>query len=168
MQKDCSDIVRLKDYSPPAFLVDEVFLDFDLTQEEVLVRSRMSMRRNPACNTPRSPLFLNGEGLRLLRVALDGGELSQGRDFSMDDTQLVIPGAPDFCTLETEVAIRPADNTLLEGLYRSGGMLCTQCEAEGFRRITYYPDRPDVLAKFTVRIVADRLIFLFCYPTATC
>ena len=143
--------IRLADYTPPAFLVDEVHLDFDLQPEATRVKARLSLRRNGPGGTP---LQLDGERLKTLSVAVDGRVLGPG-EFTADDHSLTIPGVPDAFALETEVEINPAANKALEGLYMSGGRFCTQCEAEGFRTITWYPDRPDVLARFTVRMTAD-------------
>lgn len=143
--------IRLADYTPPAFLVDEVHLDFDLQPEATRVKARLSLRRNGPGGTP---LRLDGERLKTLSVAVDGRVLGPG-EFTADDHSLTIPGVPDAFALETEVEINPAANKALEGLYMSGGRFCTQCEAEGFRTITWYPDRPDVLARFTVRMTAD-------------
>ncbi|MCA6268398.1 aminopeptidase N, partial [Phenylobacterium sp.] len=143
--------IRLADYTPPAFLVDEVHLDFDLKPEATRVRARLSLRRNGAAG---APLKLDGERLKTLSVAVDGRVLGPG-EFTADDHSLTIPGVPDAFALETEVEINPAANKALEGLYMSGGRFCTQCEAEGFRTLTWYPDRPDVLARFTVRMTAD-------------
>lgn len=155
MQHGVEKTVRLKDYAPPAFLVDELHLHFDLTGETVLVAARMELRRNPAVTDSSGPLCLDGDDLDLRQVKLNGRPLA-GHEYSSCDRGLRIHQVPEVFRLETEVLIRPAENTLLEGLYQSGNMLCTQCEAEGFRRITYYPDRPDVLTTFTTTIVADK------------
>ncbi len=151
MRTETPALIRLADYTPPAFLVDEVHLDFDLQPEATRVKARLSLRRNGPGGTP---LQLDGERLKTLSVAVDGRVLGPG-EFTADDHSLTIPGVPDAFALETEVEINPAANKALEGLYMSGGRFCTQCEAEGFRTITWYPDRPDVLARFTVRMTAD-------------
>ena len=143
--------IRLTDYRPPAFLVDEVHLDFDLQPEATRVKARLTLRRNGEAGVP---LRLDGERLKTLSLAIDGRVLEPGA-FTADDHSLTIPDVPDAFVLETEVEINPAANKALEGLYMSGGRFCTQCEAEGFRTITWYPDRPDVLARFTVRMTAD-------------
>lgn len=155
MQESRNRTVRLKDYRPPPFLVDEVSLQFDLTEENVCVINRMILRRNPDSPGNQDALRLDGAGLDLKKVKLDGRAL-QKHAYCVDDSHLLVPQVPDVFCLETEVHIRPGDNTLLEGLYRSGGIFCTQCEAEGFRRITFFPDRPDVMTTFTTTIVADR------------
>ena len=151
MRTDTPAPIRLADYTPPAFLVDEVHLDFDLQPEATRVKARLTLRRNGEAG---APLRLDGERLKTLSLAIDGRVLSAG-EFTEDAHSLTIPGVPDAFVLETEVEINPAANKALEGLYMSGGRFCTQCEAEGFRTITWYPDRPDVLARFTVRMTAD-------------
>ncbi|MBE7218314.1 MAG: aminopeptidase N, partial [Caulobacteraceae bacterium] len=146
--------VRLADYRPPDHLVDTVELDFDLQPSATRVRARLAVRRNPAAAAD-APLKLDGVRLQLRSVAVDGEALAEG-DYRVEPERLVVTRAlPEQFTLETEVEIDPAANTALEGLYMSGGRFCTQCEAEGFRKITYFPDRPDVLARYTVRMEAD-------------
>jgi aminopeptidase N len=155
MLSDAPQAIHLEDYRPPEFLVDQVALAFELDEDETRVSARLEVRRNPHAEAPEGVLHLDGERLELLDLRLDGTSL--GADaYSLDDKGLRIPGVPERFTLDTAVRIRPQDNTELEGLYRSGGMFCTQCEAEGFRRITYFPDRPDVMARFTTSISADR------------
>ena len=143
--------VRLEDYRPPAFAVETVRLDFDLQPSATRVRARLELRRGDASG---APLALDGVRLKLISVKLDGRALSPG-DYSLDADSLTIPNVPDAFVLETEVEIDPQANTALEGLYMSDGRFCTQCEAEGFRKITFFPDRPDVLARYTVRLEAD-------------
>ncbi len=145
--------VRRLDYRPPAFLIDRVDLEFDLAEDATEVASTLHLRRNPQAD--RDVLVLDGEGLELLDVRLDGVEL--GADaFDYDGSRLRIEGVADTARLFTRVRIHPESNTALEGLYRSSGSFCTQCEPEGFRKITFFADRPDVLASFTTRITADR------------
>ena len=146
---------RRLDYRPPAFLLDTVDLRFELDPDATLVRSRLVLRRNPAHGDPAAPLHLDGEALTLLALRLDGEELGANQYTLEHDGSLTIPGLPDTATLEVETRIAPAANTELSGLYTSGGAYFTQCEAEGFRRITFFPDRPDVLARYTNTIVAD-------------
>ena len=146
--------VRLQDYRPPAFLVDGVELDFDLAPQGTLVRSRLALRRNPAHGDDKAELRLDGENLRLKHLSVDGVTLP-ATAYAVDEESLTISEVPDAFVLSAEVEIDPEDNARLEGLYRSSGTYCTQCEAEGFRRITYYPDRPDVMTTFRVRIAAD-------------
>ncbi len=146
--------IRLGDYLPPAFFVDRVDLHFDLDPGNTLVRSRLSLRANPAVDAG-GDLVLDGIDLDLLEISIDERPLAVGT-YCLSSQSLTVfsPGA-EF-TLETVVRINPAANTRLEGLYLSGGKLCTQCEAEGFRRITWFPDRPDVLARYQVTLAADR------------
>nr|VFK56550.1 MAG: aminopeptidase N [Candidatus Kentron sp. TUN] len=150
-----------KDYTPPNYLVDQVALKFELGEEETIVSSRLVIRRNLATTDRETapqeavPLILNGHGLILDSVSLDD-KLMGADDYSVDTEYLTIPSVPEHFTLNIVNRIRPQDNTALEGLYQSSGNFCTQCEAEGFRKITYFLDRPDVLAKYTTTIVADR------------
>ncbi len=145
--------VRLADYRPPAFLVDTVELEFDLDETATRVRSRLAMRRNPACEST-SDLHLDGAGQEVARIAIDGTEIGPNH-YALDSTSLTIRDVPEAFTLDIETLINPRDNTTLSGLYLSNGSFFTQCEAEGFRRITYFPDRPDVMARFTTTITAD-------------
>ncbi len=150
--------IRLADYLPPSHLVDGVSLTFRLDPGRTRVLSDIRFRPNPA-RTGRPDLRLDGEGLALVSAALDGAPLA----VQPDATGLTLPGAslPDApFTFTAEVEIDPAANTALEGLYMSNGMYCTQCEAEGFRKITFYPDRPDVMAPFRVRIESDLPVLL--------
>ena len=143
-------IKRRQDYRPPAWLVPNVALDFALDPGATRVRARLEVLRN---GTVREPLQLDGDGLTPLAVTVDGVAVN---DWRMEDDQLIIPLTGDAHVIETEVEIAPDRNTQLMGLYSSGGNLCTQCEAEGFRRITFFPDRPDVLATYRVRMTADK------------
>ncbi len=143
------------DYQPPAFLIDSVELHFDLDAAATRVRSRLAVRRNPAHADRAASLRLDGEALTLLRASLDGEPLSGNRAIEQDGA-LVISDMPDECVLEIENRIAPDANTELSGLYVSGGNFFTQCEAEGFRRITYFPERPDVMTRFSTTITADR------------
>jgi aminopeptidase N len=145
-------VVRREDYRPPDWLVPEIRLDFDLKPERTIVRATLSVERNGAHD--RS-VRLDGDELELIAVRVDGARV----EARFDDDQLVVDIAGDRATVETEVAVRPASNSKLMGLYASGGMLCTQCEAQGFRRITFFPDRPDVLSRYTVRMEADEAAF---------
>ncbi|HEY2052163.1 MAG TPA: aminopeptidase N [Caulobacteraceae bacterium] len=151
MRTETPQPVRLANYRPPAFLIDEVRLDFDLAANATRVKARLSVRRN---GDHDEPLWLNGERLKAISVAIDGEALGPNAH-SIDDEGLTIPDVPDAFVLETEVEIDPEANKALDGLYMSGGRFCTQCEAEGFRKVTFWPDRPDVLSRFTVRIEAD-------------
>ncbi|MDY7025754.1 MAG: aminopeptidase N, partial [Pseudomonadota bacterium] len=140
-----------KDYQPPHFLITETFLDVDIRLARTRVKSRLTMSRH---GEHHEPLILNGQSLQLISVQLDGVDLTPEQYEATDET-LSITGLPAKFELAIEVEIQPKDNLSLEGLYCSNGMYCTQCEAEGFRRITYYLDRPDVLSVFTTRIEAD-------------
>ncbi|WEK44442.1 MAG: aminopeptidase N [Candidatus Sphingomonas colombiensis] len=146
-------ITRREDYRPPAWLVPEVSLDFDLDPERTLVKARFRVTRN---GTQHAPLRLDGAGQAPLSVLVDGVAIN---DWRQDGDDLIIPLTGATHEIETEVAIAPDRNTQLMGLYASSGNLCTQCEAEGFRRITYFPDRPDVLATYRVRMTADKARF---------
>ncbi len=154
MEQDAPRTVHRSDYRPPDYLIDEVELHFELREEESTVRATLSVRRNPARPDASADLLLDGEGLELRFLSLDGRRLEQN-EYALDDRNLRIPNVPPSFTIVTEVAVHPERNTALEGLYRSHTMFCTQCEAEGFRRITYFIDRPDVLARYTTTIVAD-------------
>jgi aminopeptidase N len=147
-------LTRLADYRPPDFLVDSVDLSFELDEAATRVKSRLALRRNPAA-APNAPLRLDGEALTLVSIARDGEALG-GNQYQFDSDALVIPNLPDVCTLTLETEIAPKHNTALSGLYVSNGSFFTQCEAEGFRRITYFPDRPDVMSRYTVTITANR------------
>lgn len=143
----------LKDYQQPAYWIDKTELDVDIYPGETFVRSRLTLRKNVSVDSDL--LELHGENLELLEIALNGEPLAADR-YSLTPTGLrLIPPAEKF-VLETKVRIEPEKNTSLEGLYRSRTIYCTQCEAEGFRKITYYLDRPDVMSDFTTRISADK------------
>ncbi|WP_419901235.1 aminopeptidase N [Kiloniella sp.] len=142
----------LKDYVAPSFWVNHVDLDFVLEPKKTIVTSWLKLDSNPVVD---GPLKLDGDELRLISLKVDDRILSKS-DYELDDSSLTIDGLPDSCVLEVKTEIDPELNTKLEGLYLSGGNFCTQCEAEGFRRITYYPDRPDVMATYTVTMHADR------------
>ena len=142
--------IFLKDYQAPRYLIESVHLTFKIFEERTVVLSQISFTQNHEGN---EPLVLNGEKLVLKSVLIDGKAVS---DYQVDDKFLIIPAPGAAFTLDVEVEIDPAGNTALEGLYKSGGNWCTQCEAEGFRKITYFPDRPDVMTIFTTRIEADK------------
>ena len=144
--------IRLADYQPASFAIRNVELEFELFSDKTLVTSTLTIERTRA---DHSALVLDGQELTLLSVELDGLILDAS-DYQLTPDQLIIASPPDHFTLRTVVEIHPERNTSLEGLYRSRTMFCTQCEAEGFRKITYYLDRPDVMSIFTVRITADQ------------
>ncbi|WP_341218551.1 aminopeptidase N [Neptunomonas phycophila] len=149
-------VIYLKDYQVPAFLIDQTDLRFELEATKTLVKARLTMRKNPESHSQQRALFLDGDkSLVLHRVAINDQVLSD-KDYSRTDDGLTIHDVPDSFVLETVTEINPQENTALEGLYRSDGFYCTQCEAEGFRRITFYLDRPDVMSVFTTTIEADK------------
>ncbi|MCW8964664.1 MAG: aminopeptidase N [Gammaproteobacteria bacterium] len=143
----------LKDYQPPAWLVETVDLQFMLADSVTQVISTLKLRKNPGA--PAQPLKLDGESLKPTSVTLNG-ELLDNHQYQLEEDSLTIEDVPDGSTLTTIVELDPASNTTLMGLYQSSGNYCTQCEAEGFRKITFFPDRPDVLSVYTVMIVADK------------
>ncbi|MBF0153097.1 MAG: aminopeptidase N [Magnetococcales bacterium] len=145
-------MTRLADYRPSPFLIDRVHLTVHLDLDPVLVQSRLEMRRNPAVEGD-AELRLNGRELEMVALRLDGHALTP-ENRTLDAESLTLRQVPDHFVLEVENRIQPARNTSLEGLYISNGRFCTQCEAEGFRKITWYLDRPDVLARFTVTLIA--------------
>jgi len=153
LDDDAPKPVRLADYAPPAYLVDHIDLRFDLDPATTRVSARLALRRNP--DGEGGPLVLNGEHLELRSLALDGEGLGPDA-YEVNARTLTIPQVPERFELDVVTEIHPEANTALEGLYTSSGNFCTQCEAEGFRRITYFPDRPDVMARYSTTIVADR------------
>ncbi|HZC96025.1 MAG TPA: aminopeptidase N [Bradyrhizobium sp.] len=148
-----SRITRLTEYRTSAFSIEKVELEFDLNPTATKVRTRLHMKR--IAEEP-APLVLSGEDLTLEEIRLDGHPLAPDQ-YRTDDATLTIPSPPRAFLLDTLVSINPSGNTELSGLYVSGGRFCTQCEAEGFRRITYFLDRPDVLTRYTVRMTADKV-----------
>ncbi len=154
MRTDIAPPIRLKDYLPPAWLVETVHLDVSLHPRKTTVRSTLSLKPNP--DSAAAPLVLDGDGLELTSIRMNGEPLPATSYVASPD-QLTIPQPPHRpFTLEIETLIDPSANSQLSGLYRSSGTYCTQCEAEGFRRIAYFPDRPDVMAVYTTRIEADK------------
>ncbi|NKB31892.1 MAG: aminopeptidase N [Pseudomonadales bacterium] len=153
----------LKDYQPPNFLIDSTDLEFDLYEDHATVVSRLQFRLNPASKSEEADtLVLHGHDLVLEKLLLDGKELTE-QEYLLADEQLTIPRLSELLArqptdfqLECHTRIEPQNNTALEGLYKSKKMFCTQCEAEGFRRITYYLDRPDVMSSFITKISADK------------
>ena len=145
--------IYLKDYRPPTYLINRTELHFALYDDHALVTSKLHVLRDP--QTEGEAIELHGQELELVSLAVDGEQLTPEQYVSAAD-KLVINAVPEQCVIESQVRIRPQDNTSLEGLYRSRTMFCTQCEAEGFRKITYYLDRPDVMSVFTVTVEADK------------
>ena len=155
MRTEQPKMIYLKDYQAPEYLIDETNLTFELYEDHTLVHAQLVMRRNPARGADLPLLVLDGQQLELLALALDDVEL-QPCDYQLTDSHLSLqPGSASF-TLNSTVRIHPESNTALEGLYKSSGMFCTQCEAEGFRKITYYLDRPDVMSRFTTSLSASQ------------
>ncbi|MBM3546806.1 MAG: aminopeptidase N [Alphaproteobacteria bacterium] len=143
--------IRREDYTPPPFLIDSIELKVDLGKGSTEVASRLSVRRNPAAKTQPADLVLDGKKIELVSLLLD----DKRPVHEVDAESLTIRGVPDRFTLNVVTRIKPQENTELTGLYVSRDMYCTQCEAEGFRRITYFLDRPDVMSRYTTMIVAD-------------
>nr|HMQ57127.1 aminopeptidase N [Rhizobiaceae bacterium] len=156
MRTETGQVFRLEDYRPPEYGIDTVDLVFRLDAKRTLVSARLGMRR--IAETPQgAPLVLDGDELEFISLSIDGAKAEAGA-YTATAASLTLhpPPAAERFMLDIETAINPSANTKLMGLYRSNGVYCTQCEAEGFRRITYYLDRPDVLARWTVRIEADK------------
>lgn len=145
----------LKDYKVPAFLIEKVDLEFDLHEDVTHVKSRLEIHANSASDAKEKKLVLNGEALELKSLVLDGKELTASQ-YEIAKNLLTIPNVPEKFILEVHTIIKPQENTALSGLYKSSGNFCTQCEAQGFRRITYFLDRPDVMARYTTTIIAEQ------------
>ena len=145
--------IFLEDYTPPAYLIDATELSFELFEDHALVHSSLTVRRNPVVEEG-APLTLHGQDLELLSLTIDGRSLAAD-EYEVGAESLEIATVPASFELRCSTRIKPQDNTSLEGLYKSRTMFCTQCEAEGFRKITYYLDRPDVMSVYTVSIEAD-------------
>ena len=148
---EADQTIYLKDYQKPSFVVDSIDLNIQVYDDHTLVSSKLEMQRQTA-----GDLVLLGRDLELQSIQLNGQPLNAS-DYILDAEQLVISNAPDQATIETVVKIHPESNTMLEGLYQaSSDLFVTQNEPEGFRKITFYPDRPDVLSVFTTRVEADK------------
>lgn len=155
MRTEQPKMIYLKDYRAPEYLIDETNLTFELFDDHSLVHAQLVMRRNPERGAGLPPLVLDGQHTELVSVKLSDVELSAA-DYQLTDDHLTLHPQADSFTVDSTVRIHPESNTALEGLYKSSGMFCTQCEAEGFRKITYYLDRPDVMSKFTTTVSADK------------
>lgn len=155
MRTEQPQMIYLKDYQAPEYLIDETHLTFELFDDHSLVHAQLVMRRNPERGAGLPPLVLDGQLLELLSVKLGDVELGAA-DYQLTPDHLTLHPTAESFTVDTSVRIHPETNTALEGLYKSSGMFCTQCEAEGFRKITYYLDRPDVMSKFTTTLSADK------------
>ena len=153
--------IRREDYRPPNWLVPDIALNFTLGIEKTRVQSKLSIERNPGSVERTDVVRLNGDGLKPAGVWIDGRQTDR---WTMDGGDLLIEVPGDRHEIGIDVEISPAANTKLMGLYASNGMLCTQCEAEGFRRITFFPDRPDVLSTYRVRMKGpkDQFPILLC------
>jgi len=158
MTETAHTTIHRHDCRPPDYTVESIDLRFELGEDTTIVRSRLALRAAYDRAEGERPLVLDGHRFTLRSLHLNGTALDP-KAFRVSDESLVVPSVPAAFTLEVETELRPQDNTYLEGLYRSGGMFCTQCEAQGFRSITYYLDRPDVLSVYTVTIIADRQHF---------
>lgn len=157
MKATSPQTIFLKNYTPPQFLIKTVDLCFWLDNTQTRVTSKMKLERHQESDAQE--LFLNGEELKLLSLKRDGQELKEGDDYRLEAEGLTVFGMPASCELEVENMINPESNKALSGLYKSGSIFCSQNEPEGFRRITYYADRPDVMAKFSTKIIADKKDF---------
>jgi len=155
MMKDAQpSAIYLKDYTVPDYLIEKTDLVFELNELETVVTSTLNIIRNPEASTSSAPLVLHGENLELVSLLLDGVLLNPSQyKLTVENLSLDVPNQ---CELVCVTKIKPQDNTSLEGLYKSQGMYCTQCEAEGFRKITYYLDQPDVMSTFSTTIIADK------------
>ncbi len=157
MREASPQTIYLKDYTCPEYLIDTVELEFDLDEQDTLVRSKLSLRRNPQSEVSNAPLVLMGEELQLVSIALDSHLLAD-TDFALSAESLTIHQVPQDQAFVVSIKnrINPKANTALEGLYLSSSMLCTQCEAQGFRKITWFLDRPDVMTRFKTTLMADK------------
>ena len=155
MRTEQLKMIALSDYRLPDYLIDETHLTFELHESYALVHTRLLMQRNPSLDSSLPPLVLDGQQLELVDLALDGQQLTAVQ-YQVTDKHLQVQPTQSAFELTSTVRIEPQNNTALEGLYKSSGMFCTQCEAEGFRKITYYLDRPDVMSCFTTTIHADK------------
>ncbi len=155
MKHNSPQTTYLKDYTPPPFLVDKVDLEIDLGENWSTVKARLCFRSNPDFEGANSTLVLDGQNMKLQKIRLDNLGMNSNQ-YSVDESHLTITNVPKKFELKTEVRIKPQNNTELEGLYKSGEIFCTQCESEGFRKITYFIDRPDVMSLFSTKITANK------------
>uniref|UniRef100_A0A0D9XAY8 Protein DETOXIFICATION n=1 Tax=Leersia perrieri TaxID=77586 RepID=A0A0D9XAY8_9ORYZ len=157
-EMDLPKEIFLKDYKKPDYLFDTVDLQFQLGEDKTIVTSKISV--SPGIEGTSSPLTLHGRDLKLLSIKVNGNDLKVSEEYTVDSRHLTVSRPPDHTfILEIVTEICPQLNTSLEGLYKSTGNFCTQCEAEGFRKITYFQDRPDVMSKYTCRIEADKTLY---------
>lgn len=155
MNKNTPEVIYAKDYQVPVFLIGQVKLHVSLFEEKAVVRAVSTFKRNPKSESSETMLKLVGEELKLLKVLLEGKELSSS-DYQLTEEGLEIPAVPNSFELEIQTECEPHLNKSLEGLYKSGAIFCTQCESEGFRKITYFLDRPDVMAIYTTTVEAEK------------
>ncbi|GIZ12109.1 aminopeptidase N [Pseudomonas sp. NCCP-436] len=155
MRTEQPKMIYLSEYRVPDYLIDETHLTFELFEDHSLVHAQLVMRRNPEAGVGLPPLVLDGQQLELLELKLDDRVLGEG-DYTLTDSHLTLQPSAERFVIDSSVRIHPESNTALEGLYKSGKMFCTQCEAEGFRKITFYLDRPDVMSKFTTTLSAEQ------------
>ncbi|PIQ62253.1 MAG: aminopeptidase N, partial [Bdellovibrio sp. CG12_big_fil_rev_8_21_14_0_65_39_13] len=167
MKEGTPQTVFLKDYSVPPYLVDSIDLDFRLHLTETVVTAETKLSLHPDLKGQKPALFLNGEGLKLNSISIDREELREG-EYQLTEDGIVIPNVPDSFTLKIVNTINPEANTALDGLYKSGNILCTQNEPQGFRHITYYTDRPDVMTKFTTTIHGNKKDFPILLSNGNC
>ena len=154
MKDSTPSVIRREDYRPPPYSIESIELTFDLDEERTKVSATSAVLRN-SDSAVDAPLILDGQDMTLVSVAIDGRVLA-AHEYTLGPESLVLTNLPERFTLEVVGLVQPAANKALEGLYVSGGNFCTQCEAEGFRRITWFLDRPDVMARYRTRIVADK------------
>ena len=147
--------IFLKDYQPPVYLLDQVKLHFALHETQTVVTSTLEVRLNPENTHADKSLVLDGQNLELISLKINGNSVADN-SYSCDDEKLTLFKLPSECEIEITTQINPEENKALEGLYLSSDMFCTQCEAQGFRRITYFPDRPDVMSRYEVTLLADK------------
>ncbi|KCB43927.1 hypothetical protein L539_1488 [Bordetella hinzii 5132] len=171
MRTDTPVTVYRKDYQPYPYAIPEVALTFDLDPESTLVTATLRLERKPEAPADAA-LELDGEELELVSLRVDGQDWPAGQ-YRLDKHRLQVDGLPPLCTLEIASRCRPSANSTLMGLYVSGGNFFTQCEAEGFRRITWFADRPDVMSRYRVTLRADGrypvlLSTATCWPRGNC
>ena len=154
MKNSQPEAILLSDYQVPDFVIEKTDLVFSLRENVTKVTSTLLIKRNFESSNADTPLVLQGQELSLYSLSIDGRELSDD-EYTRDEESLTV-AVPDQCIITCVTEIKPHENTSLEGLYQSSNMYCTQCEAEGFRKITYYLDRPDVMSEFSTKIVADK------------
>lgn len=158
MSKAQPQTIYLKDYQVPDFIIEKVDLEFELGETSTLVKSHLEIHVNPLSTHPKKELILNGDALTLKSISMNGKVLDH-KQYKVTDDTLTIFNVPSHFTLDIHTIIKPQENTALSGLYKSSGNFCTQCEAEGFRRITYFLDRPDVMTRYTTTIIGDEKLY---------